>query len=133
MYLFIKFSFIIYLSHSHYIESTSKVDDHSRGRLEGSLSIATTLRCREGCDSFPWIALLYPSYVPYCWVLSKEVSSTNFNIFGMTRPGIEPRSPGPLANILPTTPMSQNVKYKWVLFSWSHCQFLIYNQTKLYL
>ena len=25
----------------------------------------------------------------------------------MTRPGIEPRSPGPLANTLPTRPMSQ--------------------------
>ena len=28
----------------------------------------------------------------YCWVLSKEVSSTIFKVFGMTRPGIEPRS-----------------------------------------
>ena len=25
----------------------------------------------------------------YCWVLSKEVSSTIFKVFGMTRPGIE--------------------------------------------
>ena len=29
----------------------------------------------------------------YRWVLSKEVSSTIFKVFGMTRPGIEPRSP----------------------------------------
>ena len=30
----------------------------------------------------------------------------------MTRPGIEPRSPGPLANTLPAWPMSQfNIKY----------------------
>ena len=28
------------------------------------------------------------------------VSSTIFKVFGMTRPGIEPRSPGPLANTL---------------------------------
>ena len=29
------------------------------------------------------------------------VSSTIFKVFGMTRPGIEPRSPEPLANALP--------------------------------
>ena len=28
----------------------------------------------------------------YCWVLSKKVSSTIFNVFGMTRPGIEPNN-----------------------------------------
>ena len=33
--------------------------------------------------------------VLYCWVLSKEVSSTIFKVFGMTQPGIEPRSPRP--------------------------------------
>ena len=35
-------------------------------------------------------------------MLSTEVSSTIFKVFGMTRPGIEHRSPGPLANTLPT-------------------------------
>ena len=35
-------------------------------------------------------------------MLSKEVSSTILKVFGMTQPGIEPRSPGPLANTLPT-------------------------------
>ena len=34
-------------------------------------------------------------------MLSKEVSSTIFNVFCMMRPGIEPRSPGPLVNTLP--------------------------------
>ena len=33
-------------------------------------------------------------------MLSKEVSSTILKVFGMTRPGIEPRSPGPLVNTL---------------------------------
>ena len=42
----------------------------------------------------------------YCWVLSKGVSSTIFKVFGMMLPGIEPRSPGPLANTLPSRPMS---------------------------
>ena len=37
---------------------------------------------------------------PYNAVLSKAASSTSFWVFGMTRPGIEPRSPGPLANTL---------------------------------
>ena len=33
-------------------------------------------------------------------MLSKVVSSSIFKVFGMTRPGIELRSPGPLANTL---------------------------------
>ena len=53
-------------------------------------SIATTLRCKGGRYSFTWIVPLYPWY---SWVLSKEVSSTNYKVFDMTRPGIEPRSP----------------------------------------
>ena len=35
------------------------------GDPKAPFSIATTLRCREGCYSFPWIAPLYPWYVPY--------------------------------------------------------------------
>ena len=42
-------------------------------------------------------------------MLSKEVLSTIFKVFGMTRPGIEPRSPGPLANTLPTWPICYNI------------------------
>ena len=40
-------------------------------------SIATTQRCRGKCYSFPWIAPLYPWYVPYiveCWVRRCQVS-----------------------------------------------------------
>ena len=40
-------------------------------------------------------------------MLSKVVSSTIFKVFGMTRPGIEPMSPGPLANTLTAGPMSR--------------------------
>ena len=39
------------------------------------------------------------------------VSSSIFKVFGMTRPGIEPRSPGPLANTLTAGPMSYIYKY----------------------
>ena len=58
----------------------------------------------------------------YCWVLSKAVSSTIFKVFGMTRPGIEPRSAGSLANTLPTRPMSRlklhkNYKYKHTMYA----------------
>ena len=40
------------------------------------------------------------TYTLKCWVLNKCVSSTIFWVFGKTRPGIERRSPGPLANVL---------------------------------
>ena len=84
--------FIIHIKLATIVESDQKAP----------FSIATTPRCSEGRYSFPWIAPLYPWYVPYRWVLSKEVSSTILKVFGMTRPRIEPRSPGPLANTLPT-------------------------------
>ena len=35
------------------------------GNQKTLFSIATTPRCREGHYSFPWIAPLYPRYVPY--------------------------------------------------------------------
>ena len=57
----------------------------------------------QDCSTLPLISTLY------CWVLIKEVSSTYFKVFDMTRPGIESRSPGPLANNLPTRPMSRSL------------------------
>ena len=56
------------------------------------------------CFALPLIRALY------CRVLSKAVSSTILKVFGMTRPGIEPRSAGPLANTLPSWPMSVILK-----------------------
>ena len=35
------------------------------GDQKAPFSIATTPRCRGGHYSFPWIAPLYPKYVPY--------------------------------------------------------------------
>ena len=40
------------------------------------------------------------------YVLSKEALNTIFWVFGMTRPGIEPRSPGPFVNTLLITSIS---------------------------
>ena len=60
------------------------------GDQKAPFSIATTLRCRRGHYSSPWIAPLYPLICTlYCWVLSKEVSGTILKIFGMTQSEIE--------------------------------------------
>ena len=75
------------------------------GDPKAPFSIATTPRCRGGRYSFPWIAPLYPWSLPYNAVLSKVASSTIFWVFGMTQTGIEPRSPGSLANNLTLTPL----------------------------
>ena len=108
----------------------SKVGDRSQGRLKGSLFnsyytevLGRALLLSHDCSTLPLIRTLY------CWVLRKEVSSAIFKVFGMTRPGIEPRSPGPLVNILPTRPMirfnnvmkRRNRKkntYKWIRKFW---------------
>ena len=67
--------------------------DHSRGWPEGFLfnSYYTkvegmVLLLSLDCSTLPLICTLY------CWVLSKEVSSTIFKVFGMKRPEIEPKS-----------------------------------------
>ena len=86
----------------------SKVGDRSRGRPEGSLfdsyynkELGRALLLSLDCHTLPLIRALY------CRLLSKEVSSTISKVFGMTRPGIEPRSSRPLANTLPNRPMSR--------------------------
>ena len=45
----------------------------------------------------------------WCWVLSKEASRTNFWVFGMTRPGIEPLFPGSLPNTLIIMPIARPI------------------------
>ena len=67
------------------------------GDQKAPFSIATTPRCRGGRYSFPWIAPLYS--LPH---IAECLGSTILKVFGMTRPGIEPRSPEPLTNTLPT-------------------------------
>ena len=36
-----------------------------KGDPKAPFSIVTIPKCRGGCYSFPWIAPLYPRYVPY--------------------------------------------------------------------
>ena len=64
------------------------------GDRKPPFSIATPPRCKGGtllfslnCSTLPLIRTLY------CWVVSKEVSSTIFKVFGMTRPGLKPGLP----------------------------------------
>ena len=61
-----------------------------------NISMATTLRCMGGCDSFPWI-------IPLILGLYRIMPSVKqggikyhfffFLVFGMTQPGIESQSP----------------------------------------
>ena len=59
----------LYLSWTHFSHLSSQMYVMLATVVEGDqkapFSIATTLRCRGGRYSFPWIALLYPWYVPY--------------------------------------------------------------------
>ena len=82
----------------------SKVGDCSQERPEGSFSVREGAILSLDYSTLPLIRTLY------CWVLSKKVSSTIFKVFGITWPGIEPRSPGSLANTLLTRPMR-----KWLI------------------
>ena len=77
------------------------------GDQRAPFSIATTPRCRGGRYSIPRIAPLYPWYVPYIAEFKQGGIKYYFKVFGMTRRGIEPRSSSPLANSLPTKPMSR--------------------------
>ena len=90
-------------------KNKSKVGDCSQGRPEGSLfnSYYTKVYGRAlllslDCSTLTLIRTLY------CWVLSKQVVlSTIFKVFSMMWPGIEPKSPRPLANTLHIRPMSR--------------------------
>ena len=101
-----KSKFIFLLSSSPILVK-SKVGDCSRGRPKGFLFnsyyievYGRALPLSLDCSTLSLLRTLYS------WVLSKEVSSTILKDFGVTRPGIESRSPGPLANTLNTRIMN---------------------------
>ena len=48
-----------------FFKSKVKLATVVEGNQKAPFSIATTMRCRRGCYSFPWIASLYSRYVPY--------------------------------------------------------------------
>ena len=81
------------------------IGDHSRGRPKGSLFNSYYTEALLLSLDYSTLSL---QRTLYCWVLSKEVSSTILWVFGMTWPGTEPKSPGPLENTLHTRPMSRS-------------------------
>ena len=95
--IFLMFRCVFLFVYNHLLHIV--VGDRSWGRQESSLFngyYTEALLLYLDCSTLPLIRNLYR------WVLSKAVSSTIFKAFGMTRPRIEPRSPGPLANTVPT-------------------------------
>ena len=81
-------------------EKLAAIDE---GDQMAPFSTATTRRCvcvwgglplSLDCSILPSIRTLYG------WMLSKDVSSTIFKVFGMTWPGIEPGSSESLANTI---------------------------------
>ena len=98
-----------------------KLADVVEGNPDVPFSIATAPRCKGGRYSFFWITLL--TFDPNLTMLSKEVSSTIVFLyfFGMTRPGIEPRPPEPLANTLTFMPIGAVgilIPIDWVNKTW---------------
>ena len=84
-----------------------------KGYPKATFSIATTPRCRGGYYSIPRIAPLYPWSSPNS---AKQGSIRyHFLVFGMTWPGIEPRSPRSLVNTLLIRP---------ILASWVECSLM---------
>ena len=96
--MFLYFLFFLPQKEKKIFSLNGKVVDRCWGRPEGSLfnSYYSEVLLSLDCSTLPLIRTLY------CWLLSKKVSNTIFKVFGITRPGIEPRSPGPLTNTVPT-------------------------------
>ena len=76
-----------------YKKNVSKIGDRSRERPEGSLFNSYYTK---GASPFP--GLLHFPLDTYLILLSAKQRGINyhFKVFDMTRPGVEPRSPGPL-------------------------------------
>ena len=106
----------------------SKVGNRSRGRPEGSFFNRYYTEMYGRALLFSLIPLICTLYR---WVLSKKVSSTIFKVFGMTRPGIETRSPGPLVNtILFTKTFAVKTKKSEKIFH--DMSFLVYKNESIF-
>ena len=75
------------------------------GDLKAPFSIATTHGCQKDATSFLWF--VYLTFLAYLIKISVKqgVTSTIFWVFGMSRPGIDPQPPWPLANTPLIRPM----------------------------
>ena len=109
----------IYIQEQIYRQIDREIETHTRAHIHththtyifiGKVNLATVVEGDQKISfysSYTEVLFLDCSTLPlirtlYCWVLSKDVSSTIFKVLGMMRTGIEPRSPGPLANTLST-------------------------------
>ena len=82
------------------------------GDLKAPFLIATVIG--EGATPFP--GLLHFTLDPCLIMLSVKQGGIKYHfwVFSMTRSGIEPRSPGPLANTLTIMPMSGMAIYTYM-------------------
>ena len=108
-----------------------------KGDPKAPFSITTTPRCKGGRYSIPWIAPLYHIMLR----VKQGGIKYHFWVFGITRPGIEPWSPGPLANALLFMYMARSAsnwhkrnirfsisdRFGLVLWHISHCRLLMPN------
>ena len=70
-----------------------------KGNQKAPFSIATKPRCRGGATPFPGLLhFTLDTYLILPSVKQGGIKNHFFKVFSMTWPGIEPRSPGPLAN-----------------------------------
>ena len=120
LYIYIYIYILLYISRLTVVDNS----------LKAPLSIATTLRCRGGHYSFPWIAPLYSWSVPYnAESEARRQQVPFFWVFGMTQPRIEPWSPWTLANTQPTMSISQFI---YMIFTWIFCMMTLFlNKPKL--
>ena len=104
-----------------YRNKVSKVGDRSLGWPEGSLfnSYCTDVLGRVqllslDCSTLPLIRTLY------CCVLSKEVSSTIIKVFGMTRPGTEPRKKMHDSSWFSVQRLRSDIIHENYIITWPH-------------
>ena len=91
---------IIKTEHSRLTPYKVKLATEIEGDPKAPFSIATTPSCWGGRYSIPRTAPLYPWSSPIVLSAKQGGIKYHFKVFGMTRPGTEPQSPGPLANTL---------------------------------
>ena len=107
----------LWISISYHVhKSKVKLATLVEGDQKAPFSIANTLRWRGGYYSFTWIAPLYPWYVPYiaeCYARRYQVPFLKSLVWRDL--GLNPWSPRPLANILPSGPIGSEPEWGWHL------------------
>ena len=81
------------------------------GNLKAPFSISTTPRCRREYYFFPWIAPLYPWYIPYNAEYQIRKYEVPFFKSLICQPRIEPWSLSPLVNTLQPWPMGLSFSF----------------------